>query len=329
MVGKVLGFAAQVAPWAVVSGLAYAAAFVKPSVEPLPLPQPLTESRDTFYDVSATGSDHFWFAGNNGVVLEGGTDPSSWARHSMPHNINLQGIATSDDGLVLAVGNEGWTFRREGEGQWESTQLPVSDIAGKLIEVAWLGDGFFAIGEMGAVFRSNAEAQDWTNLSIDGDVGLNDITRDGAGVLWITAEFGTVYQSDDNGKSWSGEELGYESLRSVEFVDGTGVIVGNGGVIFRSTDGGNSWTSVPSPTSEHLYDVIHDGSRWLAGGNGGVLLESANGDEWNLLTPESGTTGYVARLLPASDGVVVAGKEIGQLDGEHWNTWPATRGEEK
>ncbi|WP_018403851.1 beta propeller repeat protein [Marinobacter gelidimuriae] len=166
MVGKVLSFAAQVAPWAVVSGLAYAATFVKPTVKPLPLPQPLSEPRDLFYDVSASEADHYWFAGNNGVVLEGGSDPASWQRHTMPKDINLQGIAVSSDGTVLAVGNAGWTFRHQEDSSWAALKLPVSEIAGKLIEVAWLDDHFFAIGEMGAVFRSDAQAQDWENVSI-------------------------------------------------------------------------------------------------------------------------------------------------------------------
>lgn len=225
MVAKVLGMTAQVAPWAIVGSLAYAAAFIKPGVEPLPLPQPLNEPRDRFYDVSASEPGRYWFAGNNGLVLEAGGALDDWRRHVMPQEVNLQGIASADNGTVLVVGNAGWTFRHRGDGDWEPLQLPVSDIAGKLIEVTWIDGHFWAIGEMGAVFRSNSRATQWKNLSIEGDVALNDIA--GAGdKLWIAAEFGTLYHSRDKGQTWQGQELGYESLRSVAFHGQDGVIVG-------------------------------------------------------------------------------------------------------
>ena len=322
MAHKLFKATAQIAPWAVVGGLAYAAAFIKPGVEPLPLPQPLNEPRDIFYDVSVSEPGKYWFAGNNGLVLEAGTSVEDWRRHDMPQDVNLQGIAAADDGTVLAVGNAGWTFRHHGDGEWEALQLPVSDIAGKLIEVAWIEGHFWAIGEMGAVFRSDAEAQSWDNLSIDGDVGLNDITRSVSGDLWITAEFGTVYRSTDYGESWEGTELGYESLRSVAFHDEHGVIVGNGGVIFLSQDGGESWQPMDSPTNEHLYDVIRDDGRWLATGNGGVLVASEDGRQWQALQPVDFASGYHARLEPVGNGVLVAGETIGLLSGNDWHTWP-------
>ncbi len=322
MAGKFLGLTAQIAPWAIVSGLAYAAAFIKPRVDPLPLPQPLNEPRDLFYDVSETTDGRFWFAGNNGLVLEGGRTADQWQRHVMSLPVNLQGIAASDDDIVLAVGNAGWTFRRTDNGEWQSHQLPVSAIAGKLIEAAWLDGYFWVIGEMGAVFKTDAQASHWEDLSIQGDVALNDIARADNGDLWITAEFGALYQSTDQGHSWVAQELGYESLRAVAFRGVEGVVVGNGGVIFHSDDSGASWTEVQSPVSGHLYDVIHDGTRWLITGNDGALLSSRDGVHWQQLEPQGFTNSYHTRLLATKNGVLVAGQSIGLLAGEHWTSWP-------
>lgn len=321
MVGKLLGYTAQIAPWAIVGGLAYAAAFIKPSVEPLPLPQPLTEPRDLFYDVAGSEQNSYWFAANNGVVLERQGEKGEWLRHQMDRTVNLQGIATSPDGAVIAVGNQGWLFSNKGSG-WESQQLPVSDIAGKLIEVSWLDGHFWAIGEMGAVFRIDSDAQNWSEFSIEGDVGLNDIARSADGTLWITAEFGTLYRSTDGGETWEGQELGYESLRSIAFNGTRGVIVGNGGAAYTSEDGGDSWERQGFASSEHLYDVEHDGDRWLAIGNSGILLESAKGEEWRHLDPEGFSSGYHVRLLPTANGVLIAGSTIGQLQDQSWTSWP-------
>jgi len=322
VVGKILSLTAQVAPWAIVSGLAYAAAFIKPGVEPLPLPQPLNEPRDLFYDVSESTDGRFWFAGNSGLVLEGGRTINQWQRHVMPLSVNLQGIAASDVGTVLAVGNAGWTFLQTGNGEWQSHQLPVSAIAGKLIEAAWLDGYFWVIGEMGAIYRADSQANGWQDLSIHGDVALNDIARADNGSLWITAEFGTLYHSTDQGLSWEGLELGYESLRSVAFNGVDGVVVGNGGVIFHSDDSGRSWTEIQSPTSEHIYDVIHDGTQWLATGNGGALLSSRDGVHWQQLEPAGFSSSYHTRLLATEGGVLIAGHSIGLLAGERWTNWP-------
>jgi photosystem II stability/assembly factor-like uncharacterized protein len=321
MLGKVLGFLAQIAPWAIVSGLGNAAAFMKPSVEPLPLPQPLSEPRDLFYDVAGSESAGYWFAGNSGVVLQRGAGNSGWVRHSMDKATNLQGIATSDSGMVIAVGNQGWLFRNDGAG-WQQQQLPVSDIAGKLIEISWIDGRFWAVGEMGAVFTSNSEGREWTDLGIDGDVALNDIARSADGRLWITAEFGTLYRSSDNGRTWQEEELGYESLRSVAFHGQSGVIVGNGGVVYTSTNGGDSWQRRDKISGEHLYDVIFDGERWIATGNGGALLASDDGTRWTPINPEGFASGYHARLLATERGVLIAGSTIGELRGDSWNHWP-------
>lgn len=321
MVGKILGLAAQAAPWVVVSGLAYAAAFIKPSVEPLPLPQPLNEPRDLFYDVGKSTDDKFWFAGNNGLVLEGGREMGKWQRHVMSQPVNLQGIAVSDDGTVLAVGNAGWTFQRTVNGEWHPHQLPVSKIAGKLIEASWLDGYFWVIGEMGAIYRADANVSHWEDFSIKGDVALNDIARAENDDLWITAEFGTLYHSTDHGHSWSGQELGYESLRSVAFNGVKGVVVGNGGVIFHSDDSGANWTEVQSPTSEHLYDVINNGTEWLVTGNDGALLGSQDGVHWQQLEP-TGFGGYHTRLLATNNGVLTAGQSIGLLSDGHWASWP-------
>lgn len=92
MMSRVLGVSAQIAPWAVVGGLAYAAAFIKPGIEPLPLPQPLNESRDLFYDVSVSETGKYWFAGSNGLVLEAGLSIEDWRRHDMPKEVNLRAL---------------------------------------------------------------------------------------------------------------------------------------------------------------------------------------------------------------------------------------------
>ena len=324
MVSKILGYAAQVAPWAVVAGLGYAAAFVNPTVEPLPLPQPLIEPRDIFYDVASYAGKPFWFVGNNGTVLEAPRGTGNWTRHELPEPVNLQGVAVADNGNVVAVGNHGAVFvLKDGETEWSIHRLPVSERAGKMVEAAWINDAFWVIGEMGAIYQSDATASAWKNLGIDQDMSLNDIAKAPDGKLWIAAEFGVVLQSTDAGQSWTQAEHGRESLRSLAFDSSvSGVIVGNNGTILYSDNTGESWRSITPITEEHLYDVEFDGDAWIAVGNSGVVLTSANGQGWEQLKPEGFGRGYNTRLLTTDDGVVIAGQTIGKLSGSTWNAWP-------
>lgn len=324
MVGKALGFLAQVAPWVLVSGLVYAAAFIKPGVQPQPLPQPLIEPRDRFYDVARSGDGRFWFAGSRGVVLEGATGGAEWQRFTLQESVNLQGVAASDDGTIVAAGNEGWVFVRHGDGDWEAQQLPVSDIAGKLIEVVWIDGQFWVIGEMGAVFRSDDDGRNWVDLGMEEDVSLNELARSPDGSLWIAAEFGTLFRSQDGGATWTGTELGAESLRALAFHGDDGVIAANGGVVHRTADGGQTWQRIQTPSHEHLYDVAWDGQRWVVTGNGGSLLASDDGIEWTSIAPDDLGTGYYTRLVTTGNGLVLAGQAIGEVVGGHWQSWPPT-----
>ena len=318
MISKLLGWVARIAPWAIVAGLGYAAAFVQPTVEPLPLPQPLVEPRDHFLDVAGDGQGGLWFAGNAGTVLSR-DDNGAWHRQELERPVNLQGVAWGN-GRVVAVGNQGWVFTNAGQG-WSAVQLPVSEYAGKLIGVNYQEGAFWITGEMGVIFRGDGQG-DWHSLSLDTDVGLNDIARADDGRLWIAAEFGNLFYSDDQGRTWQRRELGGETLQAITFRGPRGVAVGNQGRIYLTEDTGANWQPVDSGTREHLYDVVHNGRRWLAVGAGGVLLASEHGRHWETLTPSGFSNGYHTRALPVADGVVVTGEDLGLLHQGIWTAWP-------
>src|SRR5690554_2981950 len=109
MLRKIGGVSAQIAPWAVLGGLAYAAAFISPQIEPLELPQPLVESRDMFFDVAVTDDGTAWFVGTGGTVLRGDLDAADWQRINIDNN-NLQAIAVDARGRMVIAGNGGWLY---------------------------------------------------------------------------------------------------------------------------------------------------------------------------------------------------------------------------
>lgn len=316
---------ARLAPWMVIGGLAYAAVFIKPSVESVPLDQPLVERRDLFFDGAVQGN-HLWVIGQNGAMLSSSDAGQNWQREELPGRSNLQAIAVSPEGRQVIVGNQGRIWTRVTGEAWQSLQLPVSELAGKLLSVSFIDGNFWAVGEMGALFRGDATAQDWQALGGEDDVTFNSIRAGIAGDLWITAEFGRLLRSTDQGASWNTIELGSESLRALVFSGSTGVAVGNRGEVYLSRDGGDDWQAVAHFTSEHLFDVAVHNGHWLVTGDRGALFRSDDpASGWQAWTPAGLDKSYHSRLLDSQHGVVVIGQQLGLLREDDLQIWPQER----
>ncbi|MFC4821239.1 WD40/YVTN/BNR-like repeat-containing protein [Dokdonella ginsengisoli] len=315
---------AWLSPWAIIGGLAYAAVFVEVDVATEPMAQPLVENRDLFFGAAAADG-HLWFVGQGGAVLALDEKSQQWTRTQLQPATNLQGLAASDSGVLVAVGNGGRYWVRGGDGQWNAQTLPVGDVGNKLLDVAFFGGHFWIVGEMGALFRSDAQGAYWTRLREADDVAFNRIRPGPAGSIWIAAEFGKLLRSDDDGASWHVVELGSESLQSIAFDGGIGVVVGNRGRAYRSGDAGASWQPIATFTTEHLYDVLARADGWLATGDRGAVFAAARDAEgWKPLAPQGLGKGYHVRLLASGTGDVLVGRGVGVLGADGgYQPWPA------
>lgn len=322
MFSRLGGWLARLAPWMVIGGLAYAAVFIKPTVDPVPLDQPLLERRDAFFD-GAVLDQNIWIAGQNGALLTSEDGGQSWVREELPRRGNLQSIAVSPSGQKVVVGNEGQVWTRDLESPWGHRQLEVSDLAGKLQSVKFLDGEFWIVGEMGALFRGSEDASTWQELGLGEDINLNSISAGAGDDLWIAAEFGRLLRSRDHGQTWSVQELGSESLRAVHFRGNTGIAVGNRGQAFISLDGGDQWRQIPAFTSEHLFDVVEHNGLWVTTGARGVLFRSKDPQrKWDAWAPEGLDLSYHNRLLATRNGVVIIGQQLGLLHGDEMQIWP-------
>ena len=109
------------------------------------------------------------------------------------------------------------------------------------------------------------------------DLHLNSIACSGSGTLYIAAESGHLYRSDDRGRTWQELPSPYTgSFFGVLPLEQESVLVfGLRGHLYRSRDGGDSWDNIDTHTNEMLTSGIrlHDGSIVLTG-MGGVVLTS-------------------------------------------------------
>lgn len=323
MFDRISSVAARLSPWLIIGGLAYAALFVQVDGATGTMRQPLVESRDLFFG-GAAADGRLWFVGQAGAVLSMNEQARQWERSQLQPVANLQGIAASDAGVLVAVGNGGQLWVRDRGGRWTSQSLPVGEVGNKLIDVAFLDGHFWVVGEMGALFRADANGANWTRLRDAVDVAFSRVRSGPSGSIWVAAEFGHLLHSRDGGSSWSSVQLGNESLQSIAFAGEEGVVVGNRGQAFHSIDGGESWQPVPAFTTEHLYDVIARQDGWLVAGDRGALFSASRpAADWRPLAPEGSGKRYRTRLLATQEGHVLIGSGIGLLDNDgNYRAWP-------
>lgn len=323
MISRLGSLLARLAPWGIIALLIYAAAFIKMDVETTPLPQPLVEGRDQFFGAAQT-FERVWIVGQDGSALEFDEQSGNWQRLRLQPEENLQAIVASPEGVAVAVGNQGMVWVRAPGGDWEHQQLDLSDIASKLIDVAYIDGHFWLVGEMGALYRADPSGRDWQRQRESDDVAFNRIRSGPDGSIWIAAEFGRLYVSHDGGATWASTELGSESLYSIAFNSERGLAVGNRGEAYVSLDGGDNWTRAGSNQGEHLYDVIAQGDGWLVAGARGALYEvGADGAHWLQKQLEGLPPAYVTQLLPLREGVLLVGKMTGVIDARgQYRPWP-------
>ncbi|MDH1664604.1 YCF48-related protein [Pseudomonas chengduensis] len=312
-----MSWAARLSPWGLIAGLAYAAVFIKPTVDAAPLLQPVVEQRDMFFG-AAGDLTSLWVVGQDGAVLHGVQGGTRWSREVLSTRSNLQAVAVSPGGVVVAVGNHGDLWLKTPEQNWRNTKLPVSEVGGKLLDVAFIGGHFWVTGEMGALFRSGPEAGAWERVGEEQDVAFNAIRQGIGSDLWVAAEFGRLLRSRDGGLNWTTQELGNESLRSVSFEGQVGVAVGNAGHVYVSQDGGDNWKAISLFASDHLRDVAVVDGLWSVVGDNGTYFQSRKPDGgWSNAALEFGGLGkgYFTRVLLVAGGSLLVGQQLAVIDG--------------
>lgn len=197
---------------------------------------------------------------------------------------------------------------------------------------------FVAVGDAGAIVRSEDEGTTWTLAkSTATKRGLIKVVAS-SGLLVAVGEGGTIVRSVDKGVSWL---PAYHSGTSVDLVDaiaeanGTLLAIGYGGTAVRSVDGGLNWAaSRKTGTSAQLQSLIAEPHGALVAlCDGGVLLRSIDdGLTWTVVVERRGTLFQGIAVTRNGTLVAVGGQEespnsprsavvLRSVDGGgHWST---------
>ena len=263
--------------------------------------------------------------GERGHVLLSDDQGATWRQaKSVPTRVLLTAVFFVDAEYGWAVGHDETILNTADGGEtWTRThfapeaQQPLLDL--------WFANRVsgIAVGAYGAYFTTNDGGRHWSSAKFSPpatqtanedepppDYHLNRIVGVG-NRLYVAAEGGKLYRSDDRGASWRALPSPYQgSFFGLVPIRGEGLLAfGLRGHLFRSADAGETWHELESHTTSMLTDgiAIND-LRVVIGGLAGVLLVSADAGETFKLTQKEDRKGLSALLPGPAGSVVVAGE---------------------
>lgn len=259
--------------------------------------------KSLMYDVAVV-DEVIVAVGERGFVLRSTDSGKSWAQVEVPVEVALTGVYFHNAELGWAVGYDHVIIRtRDGGKSWERLYDNI-EADSPLLDV-WFRDAKngFAIGSYGVVLTTTDGGDSWNagmlNLvrapaAGDGnsedeefaDYHLNQIARSDSGKLYIAAEAGHMYRSDDNGLSWVSLSSPYVgSFYGVLPLEGESLLMfGLRGNLFRSDDSGANWLKIKSGTKALLTCGIRlkDGTVLVCGNRCVVLVSRDSGHSFKM-----------------------------------------------
>lgn len=284
------------------------------SIDPGELPAEAASlaPKSLLLDIARAGS-RFVAVGERGHVLTSDNRGQAWKQAaSVPTQEMLTAVCFSDEKHGVAVGHDEIALVTSDAGNsWQRTHY-APDARQPLLDVLCNGSDVIAVGAYGAYLTSSDRGVTWAERKFEatqpaappkkgapskpddkyadeetgGDFHLNRIVGASGSRLYIAAEAGHLYRSDDAGKTWTELPSPYEgSFFGILPLDGESLLAyGLRGHLFRSDDGGHNWRQVTLGTDAMLNDAIRlpQNGVALVGLSGAVLISMDGGQTFTL-----------------------------------------------
>lgn len=239
--------------------------------------------------------------GERGHVLVSRDGGSSWAQMEVPTRALLTGVYMHDASLAWAVGHDDVVIRtRDGGRTWERVHNAPEN------EKPWLDVWFedanhgLAVGAYGSLLETHDGGDTWATRVVyeDDDFHINQIAEDADGRLYLAAEAGHLYRSDDKGATWQQLSSPYDGsfFGVLPLSDGSLLVCGLRGHLHRSLDKGATWDTIETGTLETLTCGLELGpGRFVVAGMAGTLVWSQGGVVTTQALPDRRAITAVAR----------------------------------
>lgn len=250
--------------------------------------------------------------GERGHVLFSDDRGETWKQAQVPVRALLTAVHMRDSRTGFAVGHDAVILRTDdGAETWRIVRrAPEEDRP--LFDI-WFRDANagFAIGAYGSFLSTEDGGRSWIPRAIsEEDYHLNALVAAGPARLFIAAEAGVLYRSDDDGRSWRKLSSPYSGswFGALALDENRLLLAGLRGHLFLTADGGGTWTRVPTGVSATLTGVARLRSGLiLVTGLDGALLASRDGGR--TASPiRSPTRRSISSALALGDGALLTGE---------------------
>jgi photosystem II stability/assembly factor-like uncharacterized protein len=251
--------------------------------------------------------------GHRGHILISSDGGETWQQAEVPTRATLTGVDFYDRNLGWAVGHDSVILRTEDGGvTWERMHWAPEDEA-PFFDV-WFSDAEngIAIGAYGSYYTTSDGGTTWNFEPIgDTDWHLHQIARAADGRLYMAAEAGMAYRSDDGGATWTELPTPYQGsfFGVLPLEDDVVLLFGLRGHLFRSEDAGESWLEIETGTVAMLTDGIRlDDGNIVITGLGGIVLVSSDGGRTFRLLEQSSRRGIQSVVQASDDSLLLVGE---------------------
>jgi photosystem II stability/assembly factor-like uncharacterized protein len=289
-----------------------------------------------------TAGERLVAVGDRGIVVLSDDRGATWKQAAdVPTQALLTGVCFLDAQHGVAVGHDEVILTSADAGRtWKRTHY-APDAQRPLLDV-WCGAGgrVIAIGAYSTYLTSADGGASWNEGKLTpappgratasaaaaakeattGGYHLNRIVSGGATRLYIAAESGHLYRSDDNGLSWltltSPYEGSFFGVLPLAGAAGEEAVLAFGlrGNLFRSEDAGSSWRRIDTGTVAMLDGAarLDDGAVAIVGLSGVVLVSHDGGRTFALLQ-QADRAGLAAAVSAGDAKLAVVGENGAKL----------------
>lgn len=262
-----------------------------------------------------TAGDRMITVGERGHILLSDDNGKSWRQGDVPTQATLTGVYFHNEHLGWTVGHDAVILRtRDGGESWVRVHYAPEEER-PLLDVLFLDEKTgFAVGAYGFFLVSRDGGLSWVSSPISQyDFHLNQIALCRDGRLYMAAEAGRIYTSEDQGASWRERSSPYHGsfFGILPVRDEILLVFGLRGNLFRSQDSGKTWEKVMIPTQSMLTDgLVMDNDRIVVVGSSGTVLISEDLGVRFSLKQQSDRKG-ISAVIPAGNGALVLVGESG------------------
>ncbi len=171
-----------------------------------------------------------------------------------------QGWAAGHDGTILTTsdGGENWQVQRAEPGK------------DRVLMSIWFENAQhgLAVGQFGLALETDDGGKTWQERKLvegedQAEKHLMQIFAGANGLVFVTAESGSIFRSEDAGRTWKAIQTDNKGSfwTGRALADGGLLVAGMRGHVYRSGDKGLTWTAVPSGTQQSITGILSH-ERW-------------------------------------------------------------------